>query len=353
MIRISQIKQFLLLTVLIFGLASTQKTYAEKQKYEAVCVGFYNLENLFDTIHSPGVLDYEFLPDGANKWNTEKYLHKLKNMAYSIRQIGTDVVKSGPAVLGICEIENRKVVEDLVNTAPLKEMNYGIVHFESNDRRGIDVGLIYQKDKFKVTNSTSTKLVIPTDTAFHTRDQLVVSGELNGEKIHFIVLHWPSRYGGESRSLPLRVAAAGLTRRLADSLMKVDKEAKIVIMGDLNDDPDSPSLTKGLRALTKVEQMGKDDLFNTTFQLYKDGNGSLAYDDRWNLFDQQINSYALMRKDYSSYCHFKTRIFKPEFLVQQEGRYKGYPFRTFAGGLWAGGYADHFPSYQILIRIAK
>ena len=190
----------LILAVLAFTLGINHVSAQEQQAYKVGLVGFYNLENLFDTINDPNKDDEEFLPQGANQWNTEKYLAKLHNMAYAISTIGTDWSPDGVAVLGVSEIENRTVLEDLVRQPEIKDRNYQIVHYESPDRRGVDVGLLYNPKYFKLTNSKSYRTVVPDQPDFITRDQLVVSGLFDGEMMHFIVMHWPSRYGGEKRS---------------------------------------------------------------------------------------------------------------------------------------------------------
>ncbi len=339
--------------VVALVLATTATCFAQKQKYMAACVAFYNLENLFDTIKSPDTDDREFLPDGVYKWNGERYKYKLNNMASVIRKIGADVTPTGPAILGVSEIENKLVLEDLISTAPLDIMGYDIVHYDSPDARGVDVGLIYQKSRFQVTGSRSVRLAIPDMPNFRTRDQLVVSGLLDGEPIHVIVMHWPSRRGGEKRSKPLRDGAAALCKSIVDSIYKVEAGAKIIIMGDFNDDPTNASVTKILKARPSIGQTEKGGLYNPTYKFFQEGIGSLAYDDNWNLFDQIIVSEPLLGKDYSSYKFLRFKIFNEDFLKQKDGRYAGYPWRTFSGTTFIGGYSDHFPTYVLLIRNAS
>ncbi|MCB2197186.1 MAG: endonuclease/exonuclease/phosphatase family protein [Bacteroidetes bacterium] len=323
---------------------------AQEKQYKVATIAFYNLENLFDTLDTPDKHDFEYTPEGNKDWNTKKYYSKQENMAKVISQIGADLTKTAPAVIGVSEIENRSVLEDLVKMPALKPYNYKIVHYESPDRRGIDVALLYQESIFTVTNSLAAKLTVEDKEDFFTRDQLVVSGLLDGEKIHFIVNHWPSRYGGEKKSRPLRNAAADLCRSLADSIMNEDPNAKIIIMGDLNDDPNNESLLKHLNAKRDERTTKEGDLFNTTYPLFKKGIGTLAYRDNWNLFDQMIVSYPLLGEDRSTFKFYKTLIFNKDFLTQQEGRYRGYPLRTHAGGVYKNGYSDHFPVYLYLIK---
>jgi len=342
------IKAFFL--VIFSFLLFVNRGSTQEKQYKVATIAFYNLENLFDTLDTPDKNDIEYTPEGAKKWDSKKYISKQKNMSEVIARIGYDLTKTAPAIIGVSEIENRTVLEDLVNTPALKKYNYQIVHYESPDRRGVDVGLLYQPSIFEVTKTTSTTLKIDGRDDFFTRDQLVVSGILDGEKIHIIVNHWPSRYGGEKRSKPLRNAAADLTRHLADSLMLEDENAKIIIMGDLNDDPNNESLLKHLKAKKEEKNTNQGELFNATYPLFQKGIGSLAYRDNWNLFDQLIVSYPLLGDDKTTFKLYKTLVFDEEFIKQESGRYKGYPLRTHAGGVYKNGYSDHFPVYLYLIK---
>jgi len=252
--------------------------------------------------------------------------------------------------MGFSEIENRSVIQDLINQPLLKAMNYGIVHYDSPDRRGVDVGLIYQKQHFTVTNSYPVKLSLENDTAFRTCDQLVVYGLFDGEAVCIIVNHWPSRSGGEKISQHKRIKAAQLSRSIADSVMQRDPNAKIIIMGDLNDDPSDISLLDNLKAKKTKEETKPGDLFNPMYKLFKDGIGSLAYRDSWNLFDQIIVSYPLIEKDKSTYRLYQAKVFNRSFLTQKEGQFSGYPYRTYVGNTFMGGYSDHFPVYIFLVK---
>lgn len=344
-----------LLTTLCLPCVITAQTLDPGKQFEVACIGFYNIENLFDTINTPHVNDEEFSPQGDKQWNTEKYHHKLKNNSKVISEMGTEISPDGIAVLGLCEIENRKVIEDLIHTSALKSKNYQIVHYNSPDRRGVDVALIYQPKYFKVTNSKSYTLTLPNDTSFRTRDQLLVSGDLLGERMHYIVCHWPSRRGGESASAPLRMAAAKLTRQIIDSLQTNDPNAKVILMGDLNDDPKNKSITKGLGACGKAKKLKEGQLFNAADESFRKGIGTLAYKDSWNLFDQMIISQPLLdaTATYPDFRFFKYKVFNKTYLMQSEGNFKGYPFRTYIGNDFKGGYSDHFPVYTVLIREKK
>ncbi|MBQ5925938.1 MAG: endonuclease/exonuclease/phosphatase family protein, partial [Paludibacteraceae bacterium] len=256
------------------------------------------------------------------------------------------------AILGVSEIENINVLEDLVKEPAISNRKLKPILIEGPDKRGIDVGLLYNTKLFKPTNITSTRMQSELEN-FFTRDQLCVSGILDGEEIHIIVNHWPSRSGGEERSKPRRAEAARTTKHICDSLFAINPNAKIVVMGDLNDDPIDPSITKELGAKSKIEDTKIGELFNTTYAFYKQGIGTLAYKDQWNLFDQIIISQAWLNTDRKSLSYWKTEIFNKDFLKQQDGRYKGYPLRTHAGGVWANGYSDHFPCLIWVVKYKK
>lgn len=328
---------------------SPSKNSTDKVKVKLSCIAFYNLENLFDTINNENVNDEEYTPEGPIKWNSQKYNAKIQHMSYAISQIGLDYSPVGVAFIGVSEIENRGVLEDLIKQPALANRSYEIVHYDSPDRRGVDVGLLYNPKLFIVTNSKSYRLHTA-NPDFLTRDQLMVSGYLQGEKVHVIVNHWPSRYGGEDVSQPNRISAAGLTRSIADSLFRVDPKAKIIIMGDLNDDPSNESCAKVLGAKKELSDVKEGDLYNTLWKTLDNNVGSLAYNDRWNLFDQIIISSELAKGDKSKLHLWKAEVFNKPFLTQQEGRYKGTPWRTHSGGVWTNGYSDHYPTLIYLVK---
>lgn len=324
-----------------------------EKKYKIITLAFYNIENLFDYEKDLLSFDEDWTPNGKNHWTKELYEAKLTNMAKVIADIGQDVTGTSPAIIGLCELENRRVLEDLVNDPLLIAKDYGIVHFDSPDRRGIDVALLYQKKLFTPTNYKAHELIIYQDNdrskRIYTRDQLLVSGMLDGEKIHIIVNHWPSRYGGEERSQSKRIKAAELNQRIIDSLFSEDPYAKIITMGDMNDDPTSKSIKDILKTKKERENVKLKELYNPMENMHKKGMGTLAYRDGWNLFDQIIISAELVNKDYSSYRFYKAGIFNKSYLQTPRGQYKGYPFRSFSSG-FTGGYSDHFPVYLYLIK---
>lgn len=343
---------FLLISLLVTAILGMNTLSVKAQKYEIVAIGYYNLENLFDTIDSEGVAEGDFLPGGAKKWGADRYYYKLNQMARVLSEIAVDKTPDGLAIFGVSEIENRYVVEDLVKTDALKERNYQVVHYNSPDRRGIDVALVYNPKYFELTHSYSAPFIME-DTNFKSRNQLVVTGLLMGEEVHFQVNHWPSRSGGEKKSRPKRIAAAELSRSLADSLLVLNPKAKIMIMGDLNDDPVDKSVAQYLKASDDKSKLEQGYFYNPYMTKYKKGIGTLAYRDSWNLFDQVILTPALLSEDKNNWSFYKSNIFKKPYMINQEGKYKGYPKRSFVGNKFQGGYSDHLPVYIYLIRALK
>lgn len=338
-----------LLLIFLSGALSAQPG----KNYKVASIGFYNLENLFDTIDSPTTNDADFLPQGRLLWNTEKYLSKMANMSKVISQLGTELSPDGVVLLGVSEVENRKVLEDLSAQPELAPRKYQVVHYESPDERGVDVALLYQPKYFQVLGSLAAPVSLKdpkTGVVDYTRDILYVAGMLDGEPIHVMVGHWPSRRGGEAGSGWMRAAAASVCKHLADSIKSADANAKIVIMGDLNDDPDNKSVAQVLKARRSAAKLSADELYNPMYDLYKNGNGTLAYKDSWNLFDQMIVSKGLVNKQVGGWQLYKAHVFRQPWLFQTEGAFRGYPFRTFVGDIFINGYSDHLPVYLYLLK---
>lgn len=346
-------KMKLLFSVLIYSVNIWFAVSQSEKQFKIHTIAFYNLENLFDYEDDPYTFDDDRTPEGKDHWTEELYNAKIANMAKVISEIGSDITGTTPTIIGVCEIENRRVLEDLLNQKPLLLSNYGIVHFDSPDRRGIDVALLYKKRVFTPSNYKAFELLIfdneDLTKRIYTRDQLLVSGMLEDEIIHLIINHWPSRRGGEERSRPKRLKAAELNRKIIDSLFSDNPYAKIITMGDLNDDPIYPSIKKVLNAKEAKTDLQIKQLYNPMEKLYKKGEGTLAYRDGWNLFDQIILSTEFLKNDYSSYRFYKAGIYNKRYLTTQKGKYKGYPFRSFANG-YTGGYSDHFPVFVYLIK---
>lgn len=345
-----KIKYSLLLFVAFY---SNFVVFGQEKKFKMHTIAFYNVENLFDTKDDPAINDSEYTP--AQGWTNEKYQQKLKNLERVIADIGTTEQHTNSAVvLGVCEIENRAVLEDLIKMPKLASKDYGIVHYDSPDGRGIDVGFLYQKKHFTPTSSLNVPLIIynidGSGKRVYTRDQLLVTGYLDGEEMHFIVNHWPSRSGGEKRSSPYREAAGALNRKIIDSLQKINPDAKIITMGDLNDGPYNKSVKKEIGAVAKKEQLKPGGIYNPMEEMSKKGIGSLAYRDSWDLFDQMMLTEPFLRDDYSSFRYWKAGVFNKPYLIQTTGQYKGYPLRNSPS---EPGFSDHFAVYLYLIKEVK
>lgn len=326
---------------------------AQAQKLGVYSVAFYNVENLFDTEDDPNNKgDDDFLPNGSYAWTPEKYQQKIHNIATVLSQFAREVCPAGPAVYGLAEVENARVVADLCDAPEVRHLGLKYVHFQSPDRRGIDCALIYNPRLFKLTSAVPYKYVNPNNPDFVTRDQLLVSGEMGGEPVSIIVNHWPSRYGG-GKSSPLREAAAALTKRIADSITAADPRNKVIIVGDLNDDPKDVSCARVLGAKRKTADVKPGGYFNATWSLYDKGIGTLYYQDQPNLFDQQIVSANLLGTDRSTLKYWKTEVFNREFMITKTGKRKGYPLRSFDGNVWLNGYADHFPTISYYVKEIK
>lgn len=339
-------KRFSLIVLLLFTIALTG--YSQEKRYALYCVAFYNMENLFDTIHDEGKNDYDFLPDGSYKWNSYKYYSKLKNMSKIISRLGGEKLQAmGPAVIGLSEVENKNVLDDLIAQESIKDRNYKYIHIEGQDARGIDCALLYNPMLFQPTESKLIPYVNEEDANYKTRGFLVVSGFLAGEKTTFIVNHWPSR----AATSPARERAGRQVRAIKDSIMSLDNLNKVIIMGDLNDDPINKSVTECLGAKKDTKGLKPTDLYNPWWKtLVKDGIGTLMYNGNWNLFDQIIISGNLVGKDRSTLKFLKNEVFNPDYMFQKEGKYKGYPLRTTASGIWLNGYSDHLPTQIFLIK---
>ena len=324
--------------------------YSQEKKYALYSVAFYNLENLFDTIHDVGKNDYEYLPAGKNKWNSMKYEAKLKNMSEILSQLSTDKLPLGPTIIGVSEVENRRVLEDLLKQPALVDRGYEIIHYEGPDRRGVDCAFLYNPKFFELTASKLAPYVYENnDTTYKTRGFLIASGMLANEKVHFIVNHWPSR----AAASPARERAGDQVRVLKDSLLNEDPNSKVIIMGDMNDDPMDKSMAVSLGAKRKPDGLGPNELYNPWWDTLKKGMGTLMYDGKWNLFDQIVFTGNLLGTDRSTLKYYKNEIFKKDYMFQAEGKYKGYPLRTHAGGVWLNGYSDHLPSIIYLVKEIK
>ncbi|MBT8185538.1 MAG: endonuclease/exonuclease/phosphatase family protein [Eudoraea sp.] len=318
-------------------------------------IAFYNVENLFDTINDTLIYDDDRTPEGKDEWTLERYNKKVADISGVLAEIGLESTGSSPDIIGLCEVEKQDVVEDLVHHPNLIGEHYGIIHTDSPDERGIDVALIYKKSAFLPIHFVSHRLLLLDEMQErdYTRDQLVVSGRLDNNLIHLIINHWPSRSGGASRSRPGRIAAARLNKRITDSILKISPDSGIIIMGDFNDNPTDDSLKKVLRTKSSTDSLQATSLFNPMESLFKKGLGTLAYRDEWSLFDQILLSGNLVSRTTLNFSYWKVGIYNPSYLITQTGRFKGYPYRTYAGGIYTGGFSDHFPVYVVMVKEVK
>lgn len=340
---------FFLFTALLFSNAlSAQK------KYSAYAVGFYNQENLFDYTHDEGKNDKEFTPTGSYTWNEMKYKNKLKNMSRVLAEMGTDVLPNiGCAVIGLAEVENDHVLNDLVAQPTLAARGYKYVHIEGPDKRGIDCALLYNPQLFTVRDTKLVPYVYEReeDKSHATRGFLTVSGTLANEHVTIVVCHWPSRGAGSY----YRELGGKQVKALKDSLLREDPSVKVFVMGDMNDDPTNASMVKCLSAKANIDEVGEGDMYNPWYNtLVKDGQGTLQYQGKWNLFDQIVMTPNLLNKngakDFSSLKYWKHEIFRRDYLFQESGKYKGNTKRTTAGGVWLNGYSDHLPVVTYLLK---
>lgn len=390
--------------LILFAFTSTILAFGQQRKVQRATVAFMNVENLWDTIpsadyidgtkdiHNPAfhrsvpldslkylevtedykgewsdelligkkvvrrqILADDFTVNSSKNWNSKKYNQKLGNIARVISELGRQYTNDNPAVVGLLEIENRQVVEDLIKQPVLARSNYGIVHYNSYDARGVDIGIIYQKSRLKVTQTYSRDIKIYNDEGrrSYTRGILVVKGLLDGEQVGIFLNHWPSRSGGEAATVARRAAAAVALKEEMDKARAETPGIKLFAMGDFNDDPVSPSLRKHLGAVGEPSQISeKTPYYNLMTRLYKAGVASLAYRDAPNLFDQIIVSGNLYspEKLTKTYSIFKAEIYAPSYLVNPAGQWKGYPLRSWDGDRFTGGYSDHFPAVSVVQR---
>lgn len=309
-------------------------------KHTMQTLAFYNCENLFDFYNDKRTNDNDYLSSSAKKWTRSRYENKLRKLSFVISNIGKAEIGKPPAIVGLAEVENAKVIKDLISCKHLKEYNYGYIHYNSLDARGIDVALIYDKTVFEVLHSEtfSIDLIDENGNLDFTRDILLVSGLLAGEKINVLINHWPSRREGEKETEYKRMTSANKVGEIIAALRQKDVNAKIVIMGDFNDDPSSRSI----KHLVETNQ-----LYNATETLRSFSRGSVSHFKKWNLFDQIIFSANFFESSHNALAFYQVNIFDADFLKLFNGKYKGTPFRTYAGKKYIGGYSDHFPVYVI------
>jgi predicted extracellular nuclease len=303
-------------------------------------VAFYNVENLFDTVNDPLKDDENYLPESKYYWDQVKYQQKLARLGEVIGQLGD---ADGPEVMGLCEIENKQVIRDLLLDKGLKGKGYKFIHFESADKRGADVGLIYKTGALRIITSKAFSINSVKGIKWHTRDVLLVCGKVKTDTLNIIVNHWPSRRGGQLESEGKRISMAKLVRNIIDSLQHRSPNSKIIVMGDFNDDPDNESISKILNN-KKTLPLKKGELYNSFIALKEEGKGTIKYKGKWNLFDQIMISSGLLNTKSLHYVDYSKGIFAPDWLYYKKNTHYG-PFRTYMGIKYLGGYSDHFPVY--------
>lgn len=344
-------KRLILFASITIIMAASALAQAPGRLSKVYGIAFYNLENLFDTINNNGSYDLEYSPKGSKQWDTRRYTSKLRNLAQVIAQMKSSTTPQGPAIIGVSEIENRSVLQDLVKEPAIRDRRYKVIHHDGPDPRGVDVGLLYNPRMFRPIDVRNHTLLLPENPRFRTRDQLCVTGVLDGDTISVIVGHWPSRLGGQEQSSPKREAAAALSKHISDSIWALRPNQPIIIMGDMNDDPHDKSCAQVLQARRDPQGVGLQGFYNPWWQLLDNGIGTLAYKGSWNLFDQIIVSGSLLEGNVrpGGLEYWKCRVLNFDFLIDKEGSRKGSPLRTYASGIWLDGYSDHFPT-EIFLR---
>ncbi|MBW8326294.1 MAG: endonuclease/exonuclease/phosphatase family protein [Prolixibacteraceae bacterium] len=325
--------------LIILAIAISSCTSAKKTLRNEYTVISYNVENLFDTVDDPKIPDEEFLPTSEKKWDSERYQKKLNDLVRVITEINP---KELPEIVGLVEVENRTVLEDLTLTGALKNQKYGIIHEESPDYRGIDVALIYRQDAFQEVSHETLPVVFPDDPEFKTRDILHVTGKIKKKTVHFFVNHWPSRIGGDEKTEPKRVLAASVLKSKTDQILAEDPSARIIIMGDMNDEPANKSLYETLGAESPdsgarlVNLMMPDDAKSM---------GTYFYSGSWNMLDNLVVSDALIKGKRFHVMDDKGFIFTNDWMTFTNKNGAKTPNRSYVGNKYVAGVSDHFPVY--------
>jgi len=341
-----------ILFISLLFVLSSMRTNAQATQYKVLAVGFYNCENFFDTLDDPNKKDEDFLPKGEYHYTSEVYHQKLHNIATVFQKLGTDVTPDGPAIIGMAELENDNVLKDLIAQPEIADRHYKYEWFYTSDERGISTAMLYNPKYLKVLHSEAIK--VPMESIGQTRptrDVLYVCGILAGDTVHIIVNHWPSKSGGEAASAPGRRLAATIDKHLVDSLTKADPNNKIILMGDLNDNPTSEGVIDVLQAKSEKKETGLSDLYNPWINMYKRGLGTENYQGEWNLIDQIMVSGSLLKNPNNKWKFYNAEIFNKDFLINQMGKDKGLPHRSFTiNKKWDNGFSDHFPVVMYLVE---
>lgn len=326
---------------LLWGCQPSPKTVTDGH----VTVAFYNVENLFDTIQGANPRDNDFIPTSKKQWNSKRYQKKINDIGKVLSSINKADL---PEIIGLCEVENQSVLKDLVNSPLLKDGKYQIAHIESPDYRGIDVAMIYRPAEFEFISQEAIAVTFPDNPRYTTRDILYVKGKLDGEVYHLFVNHWPSRRGGMEKSEPKRVQAASVLKNKLDEIREKDGDARIIIMGDMNDEPSNKSLSETLKA---AETPNKTGLFNMMYDNHNAKTGSYNFRGNWNMIDNMVVSDNLLSDGKLKTTITDGHIFHERFMEYYNKKRKTMsPSRTFGGNNYYGGISDHFPIYFELNR---
>lgn len=311
-------------------------------------VMFYNAENLFDPFNDSLKRDDEFTPEGSRHWTWNRMTKKINSMYKTIMALGE---MDPPILIGLCEIENRLVLKQLTTKTPLELYEYRIIHRDSPDSRGIDVALLYRPDRFKLLEKHFFRVNFPNEPDRKTREILYASGLVGGDTLHVFVNHWPSKYGGELESIPGRMAAAHTLRHKVDSIRIFYPQARILIMGDMNDEPEATPTTEGLGACLNTTDDCPANLINLSAILKERGQYSYKYQGVWGIIDHIIVSRSLLRPQGLNTSIDRAGVFAPEFLLEEDRTYTGQkPYRTYVGYKYIGGFSDHLPVYIDLVE---
>lgn len=339
----------------LFTIIMTKAVFAQKKQYQVIAVASYNCENFFDPIHDTTKQDEDFTPNGQYHYTEEIYKQKQHNIATVIQKLATDVTPDGAAIVGLVEIENSKVLNDLVHQPEIADRKYEYIWFPTSDERGISTAMLYNPKYFTVLGSekriVDLKLVGQTRP---TRDILHVYGILAGDTVHILVNHWPSKAGGEAVSAPARILAAQIDKQVIDSLQKINPNIKILLLGDLNDNPTSDGVMKVLAAKADKADVSLTSIYNPWINLYKKGIGTESYQGQWNLIDQIMLSGSFLKNNNHQWQYYRCEIFNRPWLNNKLGPDAGHPHRSFTiASVWDDGYSDHYPVIVYLVKEIK
>lgn len=343
--------RFSLFFVVLFY-ASAVQAIAQKHENKVAAIAFYNLENYFNPEDNPLTNDDDFTPEGAYRYTDAVFKQKAHNMAQVLSELGTALGADGADLIGVCEVEDDRALQFLVQQEALLNKQYRFVRLDGPDKRGINVALLYRPKRFTLIQAQSIPVSLQYAGGGWTRDVLLVKGVFYQDTVYVLVNHWPSRSGGEAASAPKRALAAAVNKNIVTQIVAENKQAKIIIMGDLNDDPVSPSVLDVLGTTGVAQDAHHTLLYNPWMKLYQQGTGTLCHNDKWNLFDQIILSSAWLQQSKGHWQYYQAQVFNKDYLKTTFGKYKGYPFRSFNGIKWMNGYSDHFPVVIYLIKDA-